>query len=315
MKIIIAGGSGQVGRALIRHFLKKGHEIVLLSRKQQDIPNVKTAIWDGVNLGEWTQEIEGSDVVINLAGRTVNCRYTKTNLTQMMDSRVNSTNVIGQAIEKATTPPPTWLQMSTATIYAHRFDAPNDEHTGIIGGKESDVPDYWGYSVEIAQAWEKTQQQANTPKTRKVAMRTAMVMTPDKEGIFDVLYNLTRWGLGGTIAGGRQFISWIHEYDFIQALEVLIENKGITGPVNLCAPNPLPQKDFMAQLRKAGNISIGLPATKWMVEIGAFFMRTDTELVLKSRQVIPKRLLDLGFQFQYSHWDKAAIDLVQRWKN
>jgi uncharacterized protein (TIGR01777 family) len=205
--------------------------------------------------------------------------------------------------------------MSTATIYAHRFDAPNDEATGIIGGNEPDVPGYWGFSIDIAKAWERAQEEANTPGTRKVALRTAMVLSPDSGGVLDVLLGLTRLGLGGSIGGGRQYMSWIHERDFLRAVEFLVERSDFTGPVNVASPSPLPQAEFMRVLRDAAGVHVGLPATKWMVAVGAVFMRTDTELVLKSRRVVPKRLLDAGFTFEFPEWPGAAQNLVGTWKD
>jgi len=208
MKVVIPGGTGQIGAILARRFASRGDDVVVLSRGGQSPARI--VAWDGRTLGDWAAEIDGADVVINLAGRTVNCRYTDENLKAMMDSRVDSTRVVGQAIERSQRPPPVWLQMSTATIYAHRFDAANDEDTGRIGGDEPDVPAYWKFSVDIAKAWEKTQAEAATPRTRKVALRTAMVMSPDTDGIFDVLLGLAKKGLGGPIAGGQQYMSWIH---------------------------------------------------------------------------------------------------------
>jgi uncharacterized protein (TIGR01777 family) len=262
-------------------------------------------------LGPWTAEIDGANVVVNLAGRSVNCRYTEENLHAMMASRVDSTRAVGRAIERAARPPQVWLQMSTATIYAHRFDAPNDDLTGILGGQEADAPSDWRRSIDIAKAWEEEQRVAKTPRTRKVALRTAMVMSPDAGGIFDVLLGLTRVGLGGPIAGGRQFVSWIHERDFVRAVEFLIHND-VEGAVNLAAPHPLTQRDFMAALRAASGVRCGLPATKWMVEVGAFFLRTDTELILKSRRVVPARLLRAGFCFDFPDWPAAAKELLAR---
>lgn len=313
MKFVLPGGSGQVGQVLARHFLDQGHEVVILCRGA-DVPFGRTVSWDGKSLGAWAKEIDGADIVINLAGRTVNCRYTPENLKQMMDSRVDSTRVVGQAIEKAGKPPKLWLQMSTATIYAHRFDAPNDEATGIIGGNEKDVPGYWGYSVEIAKNWEKTLHEANTPQTRKVALRASMIMSPDREGIFDVMSRLVRLGLSGSAAGGKQFVSWIHDRDFIRTLEFLIAHEDIEGAVNIASPGPLPYNDFMRAMRDAWGMPIGLPAMKWMLEIGAWVMRTDTELVLKSRRVVPGRLLEKGFLFDFPDWDSAVVDLVGRWR-
>jgi uncharacterized protein (TIGR01777 family) len=308
MNILIPGGSGQVGQILKRYFIAHGYNVVILSRSSNDPSNH----WDGKSLGSWVQHIDNANVVINLAGRTVNCRYTDENFRQMMDSRVDSTRVIGQAIQQSKTPPRLWLQMSTATIYAHRFDASNDESSGIIGGNEPDVPAYWSRSIDIAKAWETELDRANTPQTRKVALRTSMVMSPDSGGVFDVLRTLTGRWLGGSIAGGKQFVSWIHESDFNAAIKFLINRDDIDGPVNICAPNPLPQRVFQRELRSAMNVPIGLPATKWMAKIGAIFMRTDIELILKSRRVIPGRLLDAGFAFRYPNWPAAAVELVSR---
>lgn len=273
---------------------------------------VRHRLWDGRTIGPWAEEIDGADVVVNLAGRTVSCRYTDANLKQMMDSRVESTRVVGEAIAKAANPPSTWLQMSTATIYAHRFDAPNDEATGIIGGDEPDVPGYWEFSTRIAKSWEAEQTAAATPHTRKVALRSAMVMSPDKGGVLDVLLTMARLGLGGPVAGGQQFVSWIHERDFVRACDLLIERADISGPVNLAAPGSLPQRDLMRVLRREAGMPIGLPATAWMAEIGAWVMRSDTELLLKSRRVAPGRLLEAGFEFELPGWEAAACDLVAR---
>jgi uncharacterized protein (TIGR01777 family) len=311
MKFVVPGGTGQVGGILRRELSKAGHDVVVLGRDS----NAEGVVhWDGRTVGDWAREIDGADVVLNLAGRSVNCRYTKENLAEMMDSRVDSTRAVGLAIERASRPPAVWLQMSTATIYAHRFDAPNDEATGIIGGSEPDVPGYWSLSIDIAKAWERAQEEANTPSTRKVALRTAMVLSPDPGGVLDVLLGLTRFGIGGSIAGGRQYMSWIHERDFVRAIEFLVERKDFTGAVNLASPAPLPQSEFMKVLRDAAGAHIGLPATKWMVTIGAVFLRTDTELVLKSRRVVPKRLLDAGFTFEFPEWAGAAREIVKKWR-
>jgi uncharacterized protein (TIGR01777 family) len=312
MKIVIPGGSGQVGAVLARAFVAGGHDVVVLSRTAS--ADGRVVAWDGRTVGDWARTIDGADVVINLAGRSVNCRYTRANLDEMMRSRVDSTRAVGLAIAGAARPPRVWLQMSTATIYAHRFDAPNDEATGLIGGDEPDVPAYWAFSVEIAKAWERAQAEAATPRTRRVALRTSMVMSPDRGGIFDVLLGLVRKRLGGPMAGGAQYLSWIHDRDLVRAIELLIERDDLAGPINLAAPEPLPQRDFMAALRRAAGVGVGLPATRWMAAIGAWFLRTDTELTLKSRRVVPGRLLDAGFRFDFPSWPAAAEDLVARWR-
>jgi uncharacterized protein (TIGR01777 family) len=309
MKIVIPGGTGQVGRILDRALTGAGHEVVVLTRRPQ---RDREVVWDGETPGRWAREIDGSDVVINLAGRSVSCRYTEANLKAMMDSRVRSTRAIGEAVAASARPPRVWLQMSTATVYAHRFDAPNDERTGLIGGSEPGVPAYWSYSVEIAANWERAQDRAVTPQTRKVALRSAMVMSPDPGGVFDVLSWLARLGLGGPVAGGAQYVSWIHDRDFVRAVEFLVDRDDLTGPVNLAAPQPLPQRAFMRALRSAWGVPVGLPATRWMAELGAFALRSDTELLLKSRRVVPGRLLEEGFAFEHPAWPEAAADLVRR---
>ncbi|WP_327673071.1 MULTISPECIES: DUF1731 domain-containing protein [unclassified Streptomyces] len=309
MKIVLPGGTGQVGGVLRRALIAAGHEVVVLTRRPVRDGEVQ---WDGRTLGPWAEVVDGSDVIINLAGRSVSCRYTNENLRAMMDSRVDSARVVGQAIAAARKPPRIWLQMSTATIYAHRFDAPNDEATGAIGGAEPGVPGYWAYSVEIAKNWEREQERAATPQTRKVALRSAMVMSPDRGGVFDYLLWLARLGLGGPVAGGAQYVSWIHDRDFVRAVEFLIGRDDISGAVNLAAPGPLPQREFMRVLRAAWGVRVGLPATRWMAEVGALALRSDTELLLKSRRVVPGRLRDAGFTFDHGAWAEAAADLVGR---
>ncbi|QUQ66675.1 TIGR01777 family oxidoreductase [Kutzneria sp. CA-103260] len=305
MKIVLPGGTGHVGGFLTRELAAAGHEVVVLSRRPGHVH------WDGRTLGPWAAELDGADAVVNLAGRSVSCRYTAKNLKEMMDSRVDSTMAVGEAIKHASRPPKVWLQMSTATIYAHSVQ-PNDEATGVIGGRERDVPGYWEYSVRIAKAWEQAQQSAITPSTRKVALRTAIVMSPDRGGAFDVLRTMARYGLGGPVAGGRQYVSWIHERDFTRAVLFLLEREDIAGPVNIAAPNPLPQQEFMRTMRAACGVFAGLPATRWMAELGAFALRSDTELLLKSRRVVPGRLQDAGFRFDFPRWSEAAFDLVAR---
>ncbi|MET9901511.1 TIGR01777 family oxidoreductase [Streptomyces sp. NPDC006446] len=309
MKVVIPGGTGQVGAILNRVLTAEGHDVVVLTRRPV---RDREVLWDGETLGPWAEVIDGSDVVVNLAGRSVSCRYTAANLQAMMDSRVRSATVVGEAIAAAARPPRVWLQMSTATVYAHRFDAPNDEATGVLGGTEPGVPGYWAYSVEIAKAWERAQEQAETPDTRKVALRSAMVMSPDRGGVFDVMLRLARLGLGGPVAGGAQYVSWIHDHDFVRAVEFLADRDDLAGPVNLAAPVPLPQRTFMRAMRAAWGVPVGLPATRWMAEVGAFALRSDTELLLKSRRVVPGRLLEAGFAFDHVRWPEAADDLVRR---
>lgn len=310
MKIVVPGGTGQVGSVLSRAFHQAGHEVVVISRRPSRAP-WRTVQWDGVTHGDWDTEFNGADVVINLAGRSVNCRYHSKNRQQILDSRVVTTRLVGEAIAAASSSPHLWLQASTATIYAHRFDAPNDEATGIIGGHESEAPDTWRFSIDVAQSWERTLDEAAVPGTRKVKMRSAMIMSPDSGGIFDTLLTLVRFGLGGTCGDGRQFVSWVHGSDFVRAIHWIIDHEDLSGAINIASPNPLPNQAFMRELRVAWGVPVGLPATTWMLELGAILMRTETELILKSRRVVPGILTQSGFSFQFASWPEAAQDLCR----
>jgi len=225
---------------------------------------------------------------------------------------VLSTRVVGQAIAAAACKPRVWLQASTATIYAHRYDHPNDEYSGTLGGHEPDAPDTWRFSIDVARAWERTFEEAVVDGTRKVTLRSAMTLSPDAGGVFDTLLGLVRHGLGGSAGDGRQFMSWVHYEDFIAAVRWLIDRDDIEGAVNVAAPNPLPNAEFMQMLREACGVRLGLPAREWMLELGAVFMRTETELILKSRRVVPARLLEHGFKFKYPYWRDAALDLCRQ---
>jgi uncharacterized protein len=314
MKIVIPGGTGQVGHLLARHFHAQGHSVTIFSRSPHPAP-WRVVPWDGLTLGPWVAELEQSNICINLAGRSVNCRYTPANRRSIYDSRVLSTQVLSHAIASLQHPPAVWLNASTATIYRHSLDRPMDEATGELGGNEPGAPDTWNFSIQVAKAWEQAFFSTPTPRTRKVALRSAMTFSPDRGGVFDVFLSLIRHGLGGINHPGNQFVSWIHEADFLHAIEFLIAQQDFTGVVNLASPHPLPNRDFLRAIRQAWGTRIGLPTAPWMIEIGTFLMRTESELILKSRQVIPGRLLSAGFQFQFPHWPAAARDLVARWRS
>lgn len=313
MKIVIPGGTGQVGTILARAFHQDAHDVVVLGRKPVSAP-WRALVWDAATVGDWAAELEGADAVINLAGRSVNCRYGPENRRAIMDSRVRSTRVVADAIARASSPPRAWLQMSTATIYAHRYDAPNDERSGLLGGSEPGAPDTWRFSIDVAESWERVVDEADVPRTRKVKMRSAMVMSPDGGGVFDTLLRLVRLGLGGRAGDGRQFVSWIHQDDFVRAAYWLIEHDKLGGAVNLAAPEPLPNAEFMSILREAWGVRFGLPADAWMLEVGALLLGTETELILKSRRVVPGRLSESGFTFLFPGWPEAAGDLCRRWR-
>jgi uncharacterized protein (TIGR01777 family) len=266
--------------------------------------------WDGVSEGSWIVELEGCDVCINLTGRSVNCRYGEANRREIHDSRILSTRLLGSVIASLANPPRLWLNSSTATIYRHSLDRANDEATGELGGGEPGAQDTWNFSIKVAKDWEEAFFAAATPRTRKVAMRSAVTFSPGKHGIFDVLSTLVRRGLGGTNGDGRQMVSWVHGEDFVRAVEFLISREEISGAVNIASPHPVPNWEFMRVLRRAWDVPIGLPAPAWLIEVGCFVMRTESELVLKSRYVVPGRLEAEGFQFLFPEWGAAAGDLV-----
>jgi len=311
LRILLPGGTGQVGRLLARHFSDQGHTVTVLSRSPTSSPWT-TIPWDARSLGPWNSILNSTDLVINLAGRSVDCRYHDRNRRDILESRVQSTRILGQAIAQCAHPPTVWMNASTATIYRHALDRPMDELTGELGGSEPNTPDTWRFSIEVAAAWERTFFAAVTPRTRKIALRSAMVMSPSRGGVFDVLLRLATLGLGGSAASGDQYVSWIHDADFLEAIEFLLAHESLAGPVNLASPNPLPNREFMRSLRRARGMPVGLPASRWMLELGAWFLRTETELILKSRRVVPTRLLQAGFSFQFPAWDAAALDLVRR---
>jgi uncharacterized protein (TIGR01777 family) len=306
-RLIIAGGSGFLGTVLADYFAARGMEIVILTRTAGTCSgSIRKVQWDGATVGDWCRELEGARALINLAGISVNCRYHARNRKLMLDSRLDTTRVLGEAVSKCANPPPVWLNSSTATIYKHTFGPAWDE-TGEIGGcaEAKDI-----FSVHIATEWERVFSEANTPRTRKVALRSAMALGHGKNSVLPNLLRLARLGLGGSLAGGRQFVSWIHEEDFCRAVEWVIEHEDLKGPVNLAAPNPVSNAEFMASVRRASGARFGLPASRWMLEIGAFFLRTETELLIKSRRVVPGKLLSRGFVFRHPRLLPAITHLL-----
>jgi hypothetical protein len=319
LHIVLPGGSGQVGQVLARFFQERGHHVTVLTRLPY-AANWQTVHWDGEHIGPWTEYLDGADVCINLSGRSVNCRYTQENRAQIYDSRIQTTRLLGEVISVLANPPKVWLNASTATIYRHALDRPMDERTGELGGHEfisrrRRAPDTWNFSVRIAKDWEADFFGAPTPRTRKIALRSAIILSPVPGNAFAILLNLVRLSVGGSQGSGRQFVSWIHELDFARAVDFLITHDDLDGPVNVASPNPLPNWEFMAVLRDAWGMPNGLPVPAPLIKLGAVFLRTEAELVLKSRRVIPGRLLDAGFQFKFPDWPEAAEELVRQWKN
>jgi uncharacterized protein len=304
MNIVIAGGAGHLGRILARNYHEQGHIVAVLSR------HPVTAPW---RMASWNErEVEGADVLVNLAGRSVNCRYNARHRREIMESRVVTTRFLADAVARAANPPRVWMNASTATIYRHSLDRDMDEFSGSLGGNEPGAPASWNFSIDVARSWEQAFFSADTPRTRRIALRSAMVMSSEPGGVFGVLHRLVRLGLGGRMGSGRQYVSWIHHDDFLAAVDFLVTHSDVNGVVNLSAPHPLPNVEFMGILREACGMPLGLPAPRsWMLEIGAFLLRTETELILKSRRVTPRRLLDQGFAFRFPHWREAAVDLVR----
>ena len=307
MKVIIIGANSFLGRALSAHFYHRGDEVVAIARRRTGCsPYAKFVAWDGVTLAGWADELNHAQAVINLAGRSVNCRYNEQNKAEILESRVQTTRLIGRAIAQVTHPPEVWLNSSTATIYRHREDdGENHPHTEASGEIGED------FSMNVATEWERAFQQSEVA-VRKVALRTAIVLGEEQGSVFDVLSALTRKGLGGTMGGGRQMFSWIHIGDFCRAVHHCIERTTLEGSINIVSPNAESNQALMASLRKVWGVKLGLPATRWMLRVGAFFMRTETELVLKSRWVSPERLIQDGFNFQYHSLEQALQSLKER---
>lgn len=306
-RIVLAGGTGFLGRSLSTFLGARGYEVVVLTRSPKAARRIQEIGWDGRTLGDWSKSLDGAAALINLSGRSVNCRYHPRNRRVILESRVESTRVVGEAIAICRVPPPVWLNASTATIYKHTFGPPWNE-AGEIGGTHAAKDEF---SVEVAAAWERTLEESPTPLTRKVAMRTALVLGLEKNSVFPVLRTLARIGLGGKMGDGKQFVSWIHQTDYCRAVEWLVAHEQFKGPVNVSAPHPVTNREMMKMFRELCGAPAGLPAARWMLEVGAFILRTETELIIKSRHVTPQRLLESGFTFQFPHLREALENLQE----
>jgi len=311
-KIILAGGTGFMGQEMTKYFGKE-NEIIILTRQvngktnrndynslsAEDLKNVSYVKWDGKTAGEWVNEMNGSDLVINLAGKSVNCRYNEKNKNEIFDSRTDTVKAIGEAINKCNRPPSLWINASSATIYRHAMDRPQDEYTGEF---------HDDFSVQVCKRWEKTFYNQKTPETRKVALRMAITLGPG--GILIPYFNLLKFGLGGKQASGDQMYSWVHIEDTCRMIEWIYDRKEISGTYNSSSPNPVTNEEFMKVFRKVTGHIIGLPAYKWMLQIGAPLIGTELELVLKSRWVLPTRILETGFQFKHPLLEDALSDII-----
>jgi uncharacterized protein (TIGR01777 family) len=300
-KVVLAGGNGYLGTVLTKYYKELATEVIVLSRHAVPaIDNIRTEVWDGKTEGSWTAQLNGADLLVNLCGKNVNCRYTKKNKEEIILSRVVPYILLGKVISKLTEPPKLWINITSATIYRHAEDRPQDEENGEIG---------YGFSIDVCKQWEHSFFSTDTPATRKVALRMGIVIGRG-DGAFPRLLNLVRVGMGGHQGNGDQYVSWIHERDAARCTEWIMEHKELTGAINCTAPEPLKNRSMMKIIRDGYGIPIGLPAPAWLLELGAVIIGTETELILKSRWVIPKRLLDDGFTFQFASAEHAIHDLL-----
>jgi uncharacterized protein len=293
-KIVLAGGTGFVGNYLRDQFTQLGYEIIIISRNRECVQ------WN--NEAGMIQALENAELVINLAGKSVNCRYTEKNKQEILKSRTETTEKLGKAILKCKNPPELWINSSTATIYRHAQDRPMTEKMGEIGS---------GFSVDVAKQWEESFFRFRLSKTRQAALRMAIVLGKEG-GVFPVLANLVKFGLGGKQGSGLQKFSWIHIDDLFQLILFIQKKKNLTGVFNCSAPNPVDNSTLMCSLRSSMKIPIGLPSPKWLLEVGSIFIQTETELVLKSRWVLPERIVGEGFNFKYPLLKDALDKILKR---
>ena len=300
-KIVLAGGNGYLGKVLANYYKDKTEEIVILSRhEKQAEQNIRTVTWDGKTRGKWTAELVNADLLVNLCGKNVNCRYTDKNKAEIFASRLQPTELLGEVIRDLFEPPKLWINITSATIYRHADDRPQDEETGEFGT---------GFSVDVCNRWEAAFNKYETPKTRKVALRMGIVLGRS-DSVFPRLLNLVKLGMGGTQGDGKQYVSWVHELDAARTTEWLMDHPELEGVFNCIAPNPVKNAELMHIIRKAYGMPFGLPAPQWLLEIGSVVIGTETELILKSRWVLPKRLLDSGFEFEYEDAEGAVREIL-----
>ncbi|HEY4325378.1 MAG TPA: TIGR01777 family oxidoreductase [Mucilaginibacter sp.] len=300
-KIVLAGGNGYLGKVLANFYKDKADEIVILSRHEKETEkNIRTVVWDGKSRGKWAAELVNADMLINLCGKNVNCRYTEKNKAEIITSRVLPTELLGIVIRDMFEPPKLWINVTSATIYRHAEDCPQDEKTGEIG---------YGFSVDVCNAWEAAFNKYDNPKTRKITLRMGIVLGRS-DSVFPRLLNLVKMGMGGKQGNGKQYVSWVHERDVARTTKWLYDHPGLQGIFNCTAPYPIKNGELMRTIRKSYGIPLGLPAPQWLLEVGAIVIGTETELILKSRWVMPKRLLDSGFTFQFETADGAVKEIM-----
>jgi uncharacterized protein len=314
-KIVIAGGTGFIGQELTNYFGRE-NEIVILTRELQHqktnafgensvapgvLKNTRYVKWDGKTLGEWVNELNGAAVLINLAGKTVNCRYNEKNKKEIFDSRTHSVKILGEAIQKSAQPPQLWINAASATIYPHATDTPRDENFTAFAND---------FSVQVCRLWENTFYEQQTPRTRKVALR--MAITLGAGGVMTPYFNLLKFALGGRQGSGKQMYSWVHVTDTCRMIDWIYEHTELEGTFNCVSPNAVTNTVFMQTLRKVTGHVIGLPAYSWMLVIGARLIGTEPELILKSRWVLPTKILQSGFNFQYPEIETAFKEIISK---
>jgi uncharacterized protein (TIGR01777 family) len=325
MRILIPGGSGQVGTVLARHLSAAGHEVTVLSRTPEPAP-WQTLAWDGLSEGPWVSELHRADAVIGLSGRIVNTRYTPKHRREILDSRILPTQLLSRLIAASPTPPRVWLNASTATIYRDARDHAQDEFTGELGDRPHErgtrepasLSETYSFSVDVGARWEEAFFADALPHTKRVALRTSLVMSPNPGGFFSIFSRIARLGLGGAQGSGEQRVSWMHELDFARAVDLLLAQPVIAdethGIINLAAPEAPTNREFMRTLRRAWHVPIGIPAPEFLMRPALWVIRTEPELVFKSRWVAPGVLMKHGFHFDFPNWESAAADLAARLK-
>ncbi|WP_438351355.1 TIGR01777 family oxidoreductase [Paenibacillus sp. FA6] len=291
--IVLAGGTGFIGKYIEDHFIAVGYEVLIISRQA---PHIKWNDHDAI-----VKALDNSEILINLAGKSVDCRYNEKNKEAILKSRTETTELLGQAILECSNPPGLWINSSTATIYRHAQDRAMTEDHGEIGS---------GFSVDVAKEWERALFSFQLPHTRQVALRIAIVLGKGG-GVMTPFRNLVRCGLGGVQGHGDQMFSWIHIEDVFKIILYLRDHKELSGVFNCSSPHPITNRELMRNLRNTMNVSFGLPSPKWLLTIGAMLINTETELILKSRWVIPERLERDGYSFAYEHIDKALHDILR----
>ncbi len=315
MKIVIAGGSGFIGHELIRYF-GNINSVTVFTRSltkpvnnryensgDEEMPgrNLHFVKWDGKTLGDWTTALEEADLLINLSGRSVNCQYTQKNKEDILQSRIMPVIALGKAIRQCSNPPVLWINASSATIYRHATDHPQDEYHGEIRND---------FSVQVCKAWEKTFFDQEIPATRMVALRLAITL--GQGGVMFPYFNLLKYGLSGQQGKGNQMYSWVHASDLCRAISWIHAHPEMKGVYNISAPNPVTNAVFMATLRKLTGHTHGLPAPAWLLKAGAALIGTEAELLLKSRWVLPTRLMETGFSFQYKLLEEALQEIINQ---